>query len=965
MEKVVLQLKWRHQFQFAGYYAAQQQGFYREEGLAVEIRESTPDDPPIPALLNREVQYAVSDPDALLARLQGKPVVALAVTHQHSPLVFLTRNRGINKPADLVGRTIMINSSLGAALLKAMLIKEGIPPERVTLVKHTWKVSDLIGGNADAMTAYATELFPEFRQPEVRKPGVINPRSYGIDFYGDTLITSEEEISRRPDRVAAFRRASLKGWGYAFTHVDAMVEQILRMDGVSQRGITREVLKHEAAVMQDLVQPLLVEIGHMNPGRWQHMADTLVSLGMASGKKPLEGFLYDPHAEPRWKRHMAAIFMAGVVLVLFSLVLIEYLRRTIKQRTVQLETEAKLRYASEDRFRAIYDAVNDAIFIHEPETGAIVDVNQRMCDMYGMSRDEALQATVGDLSSGEPPHTHDAAIAWIKKAVAGRPQLFEWLGRHKDGHLFWVEVNMKRATIGGLNRVLVVARDITQRKWSEQALLREKAFSDTIIDSLPGIFYICDDTGQLVRWNSNEKEVTGYSPQELSQMNVLQLFQTDRDLIRERIREVFESGRAEVEASIVTKSGMAIPFYLTGFRMAVDDKRYLVGVGIDISERKQLERQLQQAQKMEAIGILAGGVAHDFNNILSAIIGYASLLRFKMAPEDPLRHSVEQILASAERAANLTKSLLAFSRKQIVDLKLHDVNTIIANLHTILSRLIGEDIAFTTELAQEPLTVSADRVQFEQVVMNLVTNARDAMPKGGTLRISTERVIREGDNGELTARPYALISISDTGTGMDDAALDHVFEPFYTTKEPGKGTGLGLAIAYGIIKKHGGTINVESRTGKGTRFMIYLPCIPDAARSADSDAQDQQLAGNETILLVEDDPSVRQTIRDVLEEFGYRVLDAFDGDDAVRVFRQHQERIDLVLCDIIMPSRNGRAVFEEIKEIRPGIKVVYMSGYTADVIAEKGILEEGSAFIAKPLNPHALLGKIREVMDRP
>jgi PAS domain S-box-containing protein len=670
-------------------------------------------------------------------------------------------------------------------------------------------------------------------------------------------------------------------------------------------------------------------------------------------------------AEPRWKRRAAAMMAAVVVLTLLSVMFIAHLRTIIRRRTAQLEREAQLRHASEDRFRAIYDSVNDAILLHDPVSGAIMDVNQRMCDMYGMSREEALEATLGELSSGEPPYTEERAVSWIRKAGEGQPQLFEWRGRRRDGRLFWVEVNMKRAMIGGQGRVIVVARDITERKQSEQALLQEKAFADTVIDSLPGIFYICDETGRMVRWNSNDKKMTGYSRQELYEMNVLQFFQAGRDLVGQKMREVFDRGRASVEASIVTKSGMAVPFYLTGFRMVIGEKRYLVGVGIDISERIQLEAQLHQAQKMEAVGVLAGGVAHDFNNILSAIIGYASLLRIKMAPDDPLRYSVEQILASTERAATLTKSLLAFGRKQSINLMPHDVNTIIANLHMILSRLIGEDIQFHIGLAQEPMMVNADKVQFEQALMNLVTNARDAMPKGGALRITTEPSVLKEDTGELTAGSYALISVCDTGAGMDNATLKHVFEPFYTTKETGRGTGLGLATAYGIIKKHGGTISVESQQGRGTRFMICLPCIPQAPQGARDDARASSLTGSETILLVEDDLPVRQTVKAVLEDFGYAVLEAVDGDDAVKMFHRHRHSIHLVLCDIIMPSRNGKAVHEELIKIRPAVKVLYMSGYTAEIIAQKGILEEGADFISKPLNPSDLLKKVRNALDSP
>jgi nitrogen-specific signal transduction histidine kinase/CheY-like chemotaxis protein len=396
--------------------------------------------------------------------------------------------------------------------------------------------------------------------------------------------------------------------------------------------------------------------------------------------------------------------------------------------------------------------------------------------------------------------------------------------------------------------------------------------------------------------------------------------------------------------------------------MVIGTKRYLVGVGINISERKRLEHQLLQAQKMEAIGVLAGGVAHDFNNILTAIIGYASLLNLKMTSDDPLRFNVEQIMASTERAVSLTQSLLAFSRKQVVDLKTHSVNDVISGFHKILTRLIGEDIEFTLDLAADKPLVKADKGQLEQVFMNLATNARDAMPRGGKLLITTKTASLSEDNGEIKRGSYVIVSVSDTGIGMDKDTLEHIFEPFYTSKEVGKGTGLGLAIVYGIIKKHDGVITVQSEPGKGTTFNLYLPSAQSAVKEDKRDDQAILLWGSETILLVEDEAPVRRMTKTIFEDFGYRVLEAVDGDDAIRVFRENRDAIELVLCDLIMPKKNGKEAYDELMKIRPGIKTIFTSGYTADILAQKGLQEEGLHFISKPFTPATLLSKVREVL---
>jgi CheY-like chemotaxis protein len=366
---------------------------------------------------------------------------------------------------------------------------------------------------------------------------------------------------------------------------------------------------------------------------------------------------------------------------------------------------------------------------------------------------------------------------------------------------------------------------------------------------------------------------------------------------------------------------------------------------------------------MEAVGTLAGGVAHDFNNVLSAIVGYASLLDVKIAKDDPRHLFVENILASTERAASLTKSLLSFSRKQAVELKPVSLNEIVTAFQRILARLIGEDIAFSITCFPDDLVVEADQGQIEQVLMNLVTNARDAMPQGGRLQISTERAVFDRDSGEIARGTYAVIVVSDSGRGMDKAIQEHIFEPFFTTKGVGKGTGLGLAIVYGIVKKHGGAIHLYSEPGIGTTFKVFLPISQAPIGQALRPAAPLALqSGSGTILVIEDDVQTKEVARVLLEECGYVVLTAADGAEGLRVFREHGDRIQLVLTDLIMPNMSGREVYEAIERVRPGIKAVFMSGYSMELIEEKGLLEHGMHFLSKPLNPTELLAMIRAVL---
>ncbi len=380
------------------------------------------------------------------------------------------------------------------------------------------------------------------------------------------------------------------------------------------------------------------------------------------------------------------------------------------------------------------------------------------------------------------------------------------------------------------------------------------------------------------------------------------------------------------------------------------------------------EHQLRHAQKIEAVGQLAGGIAHDFNNVLTAIIGYASILSLKMSKDDPLRINVDAILAATERATSLTRGLLTFSRKQIINPVPVNLNDIIRRVESMLSRVIGEDVVLKTVLADENMLVMADCVQIEQVLINLVNNSRDAMPDGGELIINTHPVMIGSDfiktHGFGKDGMYALISVVDTGIGMDEKTKEKIFEPFFTTKEVGKGTGLGLSIIYGIIAQHNGYIDVYSKPGEGAIFNIYLPVVKQRMLDKkEKETYSEPSGGTESLLIAEDDAEVRILLKVVLGEHGYSVIEAVDGNDAVAKFMENRDRIKLLILDVVMPEKNGKDVYEEIQQISPEIKVLFVSGYAQDIIRKRGLVEEGWNYLAKPILPHELLVKVREVLD--
>jgi PAS domain S-box-containing protein len=472
---------------------------------------------------------------------------------------------------------------------------------------------------------------------------------------------------------------------------------------------------------------------------------------------------------------------------------------------------------------------------------------------------------------------------------------------------------------------------------------------------------------------------------------------------QKEVQQVFSDGRGLIHPDDVTKVAEALALHLAGtvFQYAVEyrmltrsgDWKWILargkvvewdesgrplrmtGTTSDVSDRicaeeekRHLENQLNHSQKMEAVGQLAGGVAHEFNNIMTAIIGYGHLLMMKTEEDNQLRHYVSQILTSAERASGLTRSLLTFSRKQITNPYHVNVNETVEKIGKLLSRIIREDIEFRTELCNESTIIMADDGQIEQVLMNLVTNARDAMPKGGVLTIRTG--ITELDDefvhpfGYGSAGEFVRISVVDTGTGIDDKTREKIFEPFFTTKEPGKGTGLGLAIVYGIIKQHKGYIEVSSRPGHGAEFTVYFPLVREEANVRGSRSHPVLKTGSETILIAEDDEDVRKLDRELLEECGYTILEACNGKEALDLFAEHNSRIDMVIFDVIMPKMNGREVYEEILKVRPDLKALFTSGYTSDILSGSGNVDKKFDFIAKPIPPDEFLEKVREVLDR-
>ncbi len=593
----------------------------------------------------------------------------------------------------------------------------------------------------------------------------------------------------------------------------------------------------------------------------------------------------------------------------------------------------------------------------------IIGDNREAMEVVGMLRNRLMfGAVLFSLLLG-------AALWYAMKRMALLPMEQEIEQRKRAEE----ELEMKVA-----ERTAELRQELVERRRIKQELLDREEHIRLLLNSTAEAIYGVDTRGLCIFCNPACLKMLGYeTEQELIGKNLHEMIhhtRTDGTCYSEaecRINKAFGNGQGcHVDDEIFWRADGTF-LNVEYWSHPIVRRQEIIGAVItfiDITERRSLEGQLLHAQKMEAVGTLAGGVAHDFNNILTAIIGYGTILRRKMG-DVPLAVNADHLLEAAQRAAQLTKSLLAFSRKEALVTRPVDLNELVSRTGKLMVRLIREDIVFETVLTGGELGVLADSTHIEQVLMNLATNARDAMPNGGRLSIRTERVALNADYIRMHqyAKPgeYALISVSDTGMGMDENTCNKIFEPFFTTKEVGKGTGLGLSMAYGIIKQHKGYIHVYSELGKGTVFKIYLPFVRSTVKEEIEQAEAEKPIprGSETVLVAEDDRSLRLLAKALLEEYGYRVIEAEDGEDAVRKFRENQDQVKLLLLDIVMPRLDGRKAYEEIRKLQPGIKALFASGYTEDILSIKDILDQGLDFIQKPMHPSDLLVKVRTILD--
>jgi PAS domain S-box-containing protein len=647
-------------------------------------------------------------------------------------------------------------------------------------------------------------------------------------------------------------------------------------------------------------------------------------------------------------------------------------RRALADKVLREEkerAEAALRN-SERRFRALVENSADGFALVGPD-GTYIYSSPASNGVLGYTPQELAGQNVFKL-------IHSADVKSARQLFTlvlrdgGRILAGHFRFRHKNGSWRWIQAVGKNLLADpSVGAVVINYRDITERKLADDELAASEERFRKAFNASPEPMTIKDwSEGRYVDCNDSFLRATGYCREEV-------IGRTDKEVMfwlrpedRAKCMQLLEEkGRAhDVEVRFGTKSAEERVGLFSAEVIEIRGQRSVLAVTKDITERRSLEEQLRLSQKMEAVGQLAGGIAHDFNNLLTIILGYSVLLLKDLDPEDFRRASLEGIKKAGERAAALTQQLLAFSRRQVLAPRVLDLNAVVADMEGMLRRLIGEDIDLLTVLKRGLGLIKADPGQIEQVIMNLVVNARDAMPTGGKLTIETADIqldeVYVRRRPHVAPGPYVMLAVSDTGHGMDEATRARIFEPFFTTKEKGKGTGLGLAVVYGIVKQSGGSIWLYSEPGIGTTFKVYLPkveAIPEKATT--TPANERSRRATETVLLVEDEAAVRSLVGEILQSHGYLVLEASNAGEALEASERHSGLIHLLLTDVVMPTTSGRELAGRLKPLRPEAKTLYMSGYTDNAIVHHGLLESSAALLQKPFTPEALLQKVREVLE--
>lgn len=970
-----VQLKWLHQFQFAGFYMALEKGFYQDAGLKVRLLEGGPGKRPIETLLAGRADYAVGDSGLLLYRASGRPVVALACLFQHSPQVIYTRE-DIESPADLRGRRVMMQDGYLTVEVLALLWAYGL--DQGDFVRQPiGTIDDLIEGRTDAFPGYSSNEAFALRQQGFPFRMFV-PRDAGIDFYGDVLATTEREIHEHPERAALFRAATLKGWSYALEHPEETVDVILKRYNTQHKS--REHLLFEAHAIHRLMEPEVIPVGLSNEERWKLIARTFVASGLPqAGSVAWDRFLYHPSIDwlsilREYRALIIVVLVFGMALLLgiYSLLL----RYRVRQRTRQLQE------ASEE-FERILNRMQDVYYRADAE-GRLQWISASVQEKLGYSREELIHQPLAKLYV-DP----DGRKKFLQALAAngGRLDDYRIELKHKDGRCVWAEVSSqfihdrKGRVIGVEGNV----RDISRRVLAEDMARRARAELEVIFDNMLDTFYRADNEGKVVFASPSVRQLLGVEPGEILGTRLDEWY-ADPDG-REQFLQALRHNHGAItnyETRLRRRDGSVV-WVSASSHYVYDDDGSIIGVeGMvrDITERKRAEEekwllmnQFQQAQKMESVALLAGGIAHDFNNLLVGVLGSAELALMDIADRQRLREHLQQIVQSAQLGSELVRQLLAYAGHGRIQVERLDGNRLIREMSNLLRTVVGDRAHLELALKDRPCWMEADASQVRQVVLNLVGNAAEAVSgPSACIWLRCERV-RLSDEQAGSMMPYdapggdyVMLEVKDNGSGIEPEMLDRVFDPFFTTKD--NGTGLGLSAVMGIVRQNGGCVHVASQPGKGSCFRVYFPALTRWSPKEDGPRRQglvpaltrQPFKGQGCILIVDDEAPVRRVASAMLSRAGFDALTAEDGAQALDMLGRRHD-IDLVLLDLSMPRMDGAQLFSEIRKLRPDVPVLVSSGYAQGSVTVPIGPSHKTGFLRKPYVQAELIEAVSGLMQ--
>ncbi|MCP4126322.1 MAG: ABC transporter substrate-binding protein [Gammaproteobacteria bacterium] len=978
-EAVTLQLKWKHQFQFAGYYMALEKGYYTAAGLDVTIQPHAQNKSPVEMMLAGRADYAVTGSGIVIHRATGDPVIALGAIFQHSAYGFLVRaDSGIKSVEEFAGHRVMLGTGSQDAALQATLKSAGIKPSDITQLPSSFDVNSLIQGKTDVFNAYVTDQ--RFRMEQAGVAGHhILPINYGVDFYGDVLATTEKEVKQHPERVDKFLQASLKGWEYALSHQDEAI--VLIQEKYNTQNMSYKHLAYEAHATRELIQPLLVKLGHMNPARWEQIRTTLEELGFIKSGSSIEGLIYKSSnrkdgGKDSWSDWITRYNLStGVwVLVVYIIILLLLLLKTHRQyrrRTEELaESEGHLREAQE------YANIGHWVL---PDSSSTEQWSDQAYRIFGL--DPSIPPDSKALKSIMLDDEYAGMQESIRNSLdTGEELNAEYHITRPDGEERWVECRgiPSTGTNGRPDQISGFIQDITRRKQNEEELRAERDFAENLINTAQVIILVLDTQGNIVRFNPYMEEISGYNQEEVTGKDWFTTFipadnhEETIALFQRTIKGTHTKGNVN---QILTKAGEKrdIEWYDKTIPDAEGNIVGLLAIGQDITQRllaekeqKRLQSDLQRAQKMDAVGQLTSGVAHDFNNLLGIIIANLDMLRAEVEGSGPAMRWRESALKAAMRGSDLTKRLLAFSSHTPMEATPLNINHVVNDLLDVIEKSLTASIKVETTLADDLWLTTIDPGELEDTLINLTLNARDAISNDGPICIETANVTLNQDyvdsRPNITAGDYVQLLVSDNGIGIPEDILERIYEPFFTTKPQGQGTGLGLSMVYGFTQSVNGHIETTSKPGQGTRIEILLP---RSSLTENVTATSEQISStnNETILVVDDEEELTLIAKTSLNQLGYRVFTAHSATEALKVLEQHPS-IALVFIDIIMPgSMNGLNLAKEAKSRYPHLKILLTSGFTQDRDHEL-FKQYGKSMLTKPYRRDEMTSKIRELLDR-